>query len=111
MRTRLDFDRYLKDIVGKGANVYFQPPSNVSGAGQKVIKNIKYPAIIYSVDDYNIRSADNKNYSIDKEYSVEVVTKDPDSMLVDMIVEIPTARFNRSYISDGMYHSVFVIIF
>ena len=45
MRTRLDFDRYLKDIVGKGANVYFQPPSNVSGAGQKVIKNIKYPAI------------------------------------------------------------------
>ena len=28
MRTRLDFDRYLKDIVGKGANVYFQPPSN-----------------------------------------------------------------------------------
>lgn len=111
MRTRLDFDRYLKDIIGKGANVYFQPPSNVSGAGQKVIKNIKYPAIIYSVDDYNIRSADNKNYSIDKEYSVEVVTKDPDSMLIDTIVEIPTARFNRSYISDGMYYSVFVIIF
>ena len=47
MRTRLDFDRYLKDIVGEGVNVYFQPPSNVSGAGQKVIKNIKYPAIIY----------------------------------------------------------------
>lgn len=111
MRTRLDFDRYLKDIVGEGVNVYFQPPSNVSGAGQNVIKNIKYPAIIYSVDDYNIRSADNKNYSIDKEYSVEVVTKDPDSTLIDKIVEMPTARFNRSYLSDGMYHSVFVIIF
>lgn len=111
MRTRLDFDRYLKDIVGKCANVYFQPPSNVSGAGKKVIKNIKYPAIIYSVDDYNIRSADNKNYSIDKEYSVEVVTKDPDNTLVDKIVEIPMARFNRSYLSDGLYHSVFVIIF
>ena len=111
MRTRLDFDRYLKDIVGKCANVYFQPPSNVSGAGQKVIKNIKYPAVIYSVDDYNIRSADNKNYSIDKEYSVEVVTKDQDNTSVDKIVEIPTARFNRSYLSDGLYHSVFVIIF
>ena len=111
MRTRLDFDRYLRDIVGEGVSVYFQPPSNVSGAGQKVIKNIKYPAIIYSVDDYNIRSADNKNYSIDKEYSVEVVTKDPDSTLTDKIVEMPTARFNRSYLSDGMYHSVFVIIF
>jgi hypothetical protein len=111
MRTRLDFDRYLKDIVGEGVNVYFQPPSNVSGAGQKVIKNIKYPAIIYSVDDYNIRSADNKNYSVDKEYAVEVVTKDPDSTLIDKIVEMSTARFNRSYLSDGMYHSVFVIIF
>ena len=65
----------------------------------------------YSVDDYNIRSADNKNYSVDKEYAVEVVTKDPDSTLIDKIVEMPTARFNRSYLSDGMYHSVFVIIF
>lgn len=111
MRTRLDFDRYLRDIVGEGVDVHFQPPSNVSGAGQKVIKNIKYPAIIYSVDDYNIRSADNKNYSVDKEYAVEVVTKDPDSILIDKIVEMPTARFNRSYLSDGMYHSVFVIIF
>lgn len=111
MRTRLDFDRYLRGIFGEGVSVYFQPPSNVSGAGQKVIKNIKYPAIIYSVDDYNIRSADNKNYSIDKEYSVEVVIKDPDSALIDKIVEIPTVRFNRSYLSDGMYHSVFVIIF
>lgn len=36
MRMRLDFDRYLKDIVGEGVNVYFQPPSNVSGAGQKL---------------------------------------------------------------------------
>lgn len=111
MRTRVEFDEYLKNIIDGDANVYFQPPSNVTGAGTKVIKNMKYPAVIYSVDDYNIRSADNRNYSISKEYSVEVVTKDPDSALVDKIVEIPTARFNRSYLSDGLYHSVFVIIF
>ena len=67
----------------------------------------KKRAIILSTKKYHEAA----NYSIDKEYSVEVVTKDPDNTLVDKIVEIPTARFNRSYLSDGLYHSVFVIIF
>ena len=111
MRTRLDFDRYLRDIVGEGVSVYFQPPSNVSGAGQKVIKNIKYPAIIYSLDEYNTMSANNKKYSVQKEYGVTLITKDPDSDLPDKLVMIPTSRFDRNYGSDGLYHSVFTIIF
>ena len=111
MRTRLDFDRYLRDIVGEGVSVYFQPPSNVSGAGQKVIKNIKYPAIIYSLDEYNTMSANNKKYSVQKEYGVTLITKDPDSDLPDKLVMVPTSRFDRNYESDGLYHSVFTIIF
>ena len=111
MRTRLDFDRYLRDIVGEGVSVYFQPPSNVSGAGQKVIKNIKYPAIIYSLDAYNTMSANNKKYSVQKEYGVTLITKDPDSDLPDKLVMVPTSRFDRNYESDGLYHSVFTIIF
>ena len=111
MRTRLDFDRYLRDIVGEGVSVYFQAPSNVSGAGQKVIKNIKYPAVVYSLDEYNTTSANNKKYSIQKEYVVTLITKDPDSDLPDKLVMIPTSRFDRNYESDGLYHSVFTIIF
>lgn len=111
MRTRLDFDRFIKDIVGEGVSVYFQSPSNVSGAGQKVIKNIKYPAIIYSLDGYETTSADNAKYSVQKEYGVTLITKDPDSELPDKLVMIPTLRFDRSYESDGLYHSVFTIIF
>ena len=111
MRTRLDFDRYLRDIVGEGVSVYFQPPSNVSGAGQKVIKNIKYPAIIDSLDEYNTMSANNKKYSVQKEYEVTLITKDPDSDLPDKLVMLPTSRFDRNYESDGLYHSVCTIIF
>lgn len=111
MRTRLDFDRYLRDVAGKGVEVYFQPPSNVSGAGQKVIKNIKYPAIIYSLDSYDTTSANNKKYSVQKEYGVTLITKDPDSDLSDKLVMIPTSKFDRNYMSDGLYHSVFTIIF
>lgn len=111
MRTRLDFDRYIKDIVGEGVHVYFQPPSNATGVGSVVRKNMIYPALLYSVDDYNISSADNMNYTVQKEYSVTVVTKDPDDELTDKIVMIPTARFNRQYVADGLYHSVFIIIF
>ena len=111
MRTRLDFDRYLRDIVGEGVSVYFQPPSNVSGAGQKVIKNIKYPAIVYSLDNYDTKSANNKKYSVQKEYGVTSITKDPDSDIPDKLVMVPTSSFDRSYVSDGLYHSVFTIIF
>ena len=111
MRTRLDFDRYLRDIVGEGVSVYFQPPSNVSGAEQKVIKNIKYPAIIYSLDNYDTKSANNKKYSVQKEYGVTSITKDPDSDIPDKLVMVPTSSFDRSYVSDGLYHSVFTIIF
>ena len=111
MGTRLDFDRYLRDIVGEGVDVHFQPPSNVSGAGQKVIKNIKYPAVVYSLDEYDTTSANNKKYSIQKEYGVTLITKDPNSDLPDKLVMIPTSRFDRIYESDGLYHSVFTIIF
>ena len=111
MRTRLDFDRYLRDIVGEGVSVYFQPPSNVSGAGQNVVKNIKHPAILYSLVEYNTMSANNKKYSVQKEYGVTLITKDPDSDLPDKLVMVPTSRFDRNYESDGLYHSVFTIIF
>ena len=111
MRTRLDFDKYLRDIVGEGVSVYFQPTSHVSGDGQKVIKNIKYPAIIYSLDEYNTMSANNKKYSVQKEYGVTLITKDPDSDLPDKLIMLPTSRFDRNYESDGLYHSVFTIIF
>lgn len=111
MRTRLDFDRYIKDIVGGDVHVYFQPPSNVTGAGTVVRKNMVYPALLYSVDDYDISSADNMNYRVQKNYSVTLVTKDPDDPLSDKIAMIPTCRFNRQYIADGLYHWVFIIIF
>ena len=111
MRTRLDFDRYLRDIVGEGVSVYFQPPSNVSGDVQKVIKNIKYPAIVYSLDGYDTTSANNAKYSIQKEYGVTLITKDPDSDLPDKLAMVPTSSFDRNYESDGLYHSVFTIIF
>ena len=111
MMTRLDFDRYLRDIVGEGVSVYFQPRSKVSGSGQKVIKNIKYPAIVYSLDEYDMTSANNAKYSIQKEYGVTLITKDPDSDRPGKLVTIPTSRFDRSYESDGLYHSVFTIIF
>lgn len=111
MRTRLDFDAYIKEVMGDSVHVYYQPPSNVTGVGTVVRKNMSYPALLYSVNDYNISSADNTNYKVQKEYSVTLVTKDPDDGLADKIAEIPTARHNREYISDGLYHSVFIIIY
>ena len=52
MGSRIDLQSKLEDILGS-RNVYFQPPENLK---------IKYPAIIYSLNNINLRFADNMPY-------------------------------------------------
>ena len=46
LRSRLGLDEILRSLA---PNVYFQPPETIK---------IKYPCIIYSLDDYDTRFAD-----------------------------------------------------
>ena len=45
MRTRLDLDDTLREIMGDKGSVYFQPPENLK---------MKYPCIRYSLMTYTI---------------------------------------------------------
>lgn len=107
--SRIDFRNMLQEVVGDDVKLYYQPPSDLSGAGQVVIKNITYPCIIYQKSDYNVTSADNTNYIVGKTYTVTLITEDPDSELPDKVMMIPTAKYNRHYMSDGLYHDVYII--
>ncbi|MBR0280524.1 MAG: hypothetical protein IJQ81_02900 [Oscillibacter sp.] len=108
MRTRLELHEKLLDILvallirkrdGSG-HLYFQPPETVKMA---------YPAVVYSLSNIQIRHADNQPYKSAKQYQITAIDKDPDSALPERIAELPTARFNRFFVSDNLNHWVFTV--
>lgn len=87
---------------GSECRVYFQPPSTVK---------MKYPAIVYALDDIQNTFANDGVYLFEKKYSVTVIDTDPDNQIVDSIAGMPTSRFNRYYTKDNLNHYVFEIFF
>ena len=91
----------VRDMLLKvGPNVYFQPPSTV---------RMKYPAIRYEVNRWIDTFANNNRYKKSTEYLVTVIDSNPDSPLVEKMQELPYCRFDRRYIVDNRYHTVFVL--
>ena len=76
MASRLDLQTFLEEIL-ESRNVYFQPPESVK---------MKYPAIVYALDDIENVHADNG-------------------------VSIPTCRFERYYASENLNHWNFSLYF
>ncbi len=101
MRSRLEFQTYLENLTGS-RNVYFQPPENVK---------IKYPATIYSRMRIDGSFANNDVYKLDHCYQVIYIHSDPDDPMVDNFALVPTSRFQREYVTDNLYHDVFIIYF
>ena len=101
MDHRIEFHNEMKQLLGFN-NVYFQPPENVK---------IKYPAIIYSRTRIDTTFANNNGYKLDHAYQVVYVHSNPDDPLIDQLALFPTARFQREYTSDNLYHTVFIIYF
>lgn len=94
MVNRLDLQTLLEGLLGS-RNVYFQPPESVK---------IKYPAIVYGLDDVKSTHADDRVYLSQKRYWVQLIDKDPDSQFVDMVAHLPTCRFERHYTSENLNH-------
>ena len=72
MASRLDLQTFLEELL-ESKNVYFQPPESVK---------MKYPAIVYTLDDIENVHADNRVYSSHRHYSVTVIDYDPDLSLI-----------------------------
>lgn len=100
-RSRLELHEILCDLLGS-RNVYFQPPPTVM---------MKYDAIVYSLNDIDVKSADDMNYIRTKRYFVSAISKNPDSDLPDKLLELPYAEFDRFYTSDNLNHWAFTLYF
>lgn len=101
MGSRLELQTRLESLLGS-RNVYFNPPATVQ---------MKYPAIVYALDDFANNHANNGVYIQTTGYSVTVIDKTPDSEIVKKIAKLPLCVFDRQYVSENLYHSVFTLYF
>lgn len=101
MKRRLQLQHDLETILGSRF-VYFQPPSSVK---------LSYPCIVYSLDDIDVKKANNRLYLSKKCYRVTVIDEDPDSDIPEKILEMPMCSFDRSYPADNLNHWVFILFY
>lgn len=97
MRTYRDLLNLLQKAVDHN-RVYFQPPENLK---------IGYPAVIFHLSKVKIDHADDTPYKGAREYSVTLITKEPEPEVLDEILKIPYTTLDTTYIADGMNHFVF----
>ena len=98
--SREQLQKILEDL--SGVNVYFQPPQSI---------RISYPAIIYSLSNISHTNANNNTYTIDHEYKIVLVDKNPDSKTIEKLMTLPRIRFADQYAKDGLYYNSFYIYY
>jgi hypothetical protein len=101
MGDRLELQTLFENLL-ESRNVYFQPPESLQ---------IKYPAIVYELNNIRSKFADGGTYLFNSEYLVTVIDKDPDSSIVVKVLTLPMCRFDRHFESDNLNHYVFVLYF
>ena len=101
MCRRLKIKSKLKTIIGNN-NVYFQPPENLK---------MNYPAIVYSLNDIDVKYSDNNPYIIKNGYQVIVINKDPDNDTIYKIVQELNGKLKTKYTTNNLNHDVFNIFY
>ena len=98
MSSRLDLHEELCKILGS-RNVYYNPPESAK---------MKYPAIVYSLNDYGNVIANNEVYIQFPGYSVTLIDKNPDSPIATKLSVLRGCQLSRPpYPVEGLYHFPF----
>lgn len=94
MDRRIELNSELKAITD---NVYFQPPSNLT---------LKYPCIVYSLQDGYETYANDYYYSGTDKYDVIVIDRSPTSTIANKIRgSFRSCSIKQRYVADGLYHA------
>lgn len=98
---RIKFRNKLSDHTGV-TKMYFQrPPKHITDFDR---------CIVYSGKP-GLRYADNHAYIKGTYYTVTYIHSDPDDEVVDKLCDFPYSHFDRQFISDDLYHDVFIIFY
>lgn len=102
MAGRLQLQDELERILGT-SEVYYQPPES---------KKLKYPCIIYEIDDTYTRKADNKNYIFVNRYHIKHLFKSNDNDLrKDLLDNFEMMTHDNRMVVDGLYNDDFTLYY
>jgi len=101
MGSRLELHTLLTSLLGTSP-AYYQPPESVK---------LTYPCIVYRRSDIRVDYANNKPYAMRKEYTLTVITQNPDSTLPEEIMMLESARHERAFVVDGLNHTTITIFY
>lgn len=102
MASRLELQNELEKILGS-EEVHFQPPSSVS---------LRYPCIVYELDNTYTAPADNKKYIRFNRYTITHIYKSITNSLKDVILDsFQLISHDDERIIDGLYHDYFTLYY
>lgn len=102
MASRLKLHERLKEILGD-EKVYFQPPASVK---------LSYPCIVYKLTNADIGYANDSCYKYSRRYQITLITKTPDSDLIDLIpFSLTHCTFTNYFVSNNLNHYVYDLYF
>lgn len=108
MGQRLQLQSLLENLLvtdeepDKKLKVYFQPTENVQ---------MEYPCIVYQRDFQDTKFADNTSYNGAQRYQVTAIDRDPDSVIVPKLNQLPLCKFTRFFVAENLNHDVFTLYF
>lgn len=98
---RLRLQTLLEEILGS-RNVYFQPPSE---------NRLKYPCIVYELDRVDMNYAENTPYAHFVRFSITYISKQPNTIIPEKLLDLPMSAFSRFFTTDSLNHYVVNLYF
>lgn len=100
-KNRLTLQTELETILGS-SNVYFQPPENLK---------MKYPCIVYELNDIDTKKADDSNYLKNDRYVLTLIHRDPENEVFRVLEELTYCDLDRVFVTENLYHYVFTLFY
>lgn len=101
MDRRPELQMRLEEILGT-KNVYYQPPETIK---------MQYDAIRYSRKNIQTMYANNALYRTKSCYEIILITRRPDSPIIQQLMALPYCSYDRHYYSDNLHHDVFTLYY
>lgn len=94
----------LENIDGV-KKVYYQQPYT---------KSLVYPCIIYSLNRFDTKYADDRRYLSFPSYTITLIDYDPESEIQKRIFDLGgpcSVSFDRFFTADNLYHWAYTLVF
>ena len=101
MDARLKVDALLREVLKENTasiHLYFQPKAGFQ---------LQYPCIVYSESRIRNEHANDGVYIQRPHYTETVMDNDPDSKLKAAVSVLPKCAYDRCFVSENLYHTVF----